>query len=157
MAILEAGTPAPQFKMHVTPDQVLSSDELLGKALRARVLSGRLQPVCGDQMALYNQILSEFPAARQSLFGVSVDGVWCHQASRRHATCISRCFRTSNPRAAWRAHSVRIAKRRRVRARAVRRRRKGTIAWSYCSPIAVNPVADGILDALDAMDGRTTS
>ena len=32
----------------------------------------------------------------------------------------------------------------------------GTIAWSYCSPMAVNPGADGILDALDAMDGRTT-
>jgi hypothetical protein len=25
--------------------------------------------------------------------------------------------------------------------------RQGTIAWSYCSPIAVNPGADGILDA----------
>jgi peroxiredoxin len=28
---------------------------------------------------------------------------------------------------------------------------QGVIAWSYCSPIAVNPGADGILDALDAM------
>jgi alkyl hydroperoxide reductase subunit AhpC len=28
---------------------------------------------------------------------------------------------------------------------------KGMIAWSYCSPIAVNPGADGILDALEAM------
>jgi len=28
---------------------------------------------------------------------------------------------------------------------------KGMIAWSYCSPIAVNPGADGILDALEAL------
>ena len=27
----------------------------------------------------------------------------------------------------------------------------GVIAWSYCSPIAVNPGADGILDALEAL------
>lgn len=29
--------------------------------------------------------------------------------------------------------------------------REGTIAWSYCSPIAVNPGADGILDALEQL------
>jgi hypothetical protein len=28
---------------------------------------------------------------------------------------------------------------------------KGVIFWSYCSPIAVNPGADGILDALERM------
>jgi peroxiredoxin len=28
---------------------------------------------------------------------------------------------------------------------------KGMIVWSYCSPIAVNPGADGILDALEAL------
>jgi len=27
----------------------------------------------------------------------------------------------------------------------------GTIVWSYCSPIAVNPGADGILDALETL------
>ena len=27
----------------------------------------------------------------------------------------------------------------------------GTIAWSYCSPLAVNPGADGILDALERL------
>jgi len=27
--------------------------------------------------------------------------------------------------------------------------KNGTIRWSYCSPIAVNPGADGILEALE--------
>ena len=27
--------------------------------------------------------------------------------------------------------------------------KKGTIAWSYCSPVAVNPGADGILQTLE--------
>ena len=29
--------------------------------------------------------------------------------------------------------------------------RNGTIFWSYCSPVAVNPGADGILDALERL------
>jgi peroxiredoxin len=28
---------------------------------------------------------------------------------------------------------------------------QGTIFWSYCSPIAVNPGAEGILEALDKL------
>ena len=32
--------------------------------------------------------------------------------------------------------------------------RQGTIAWSYCSPIAVNPGADGILDALERLPNQ---
>jgi len=31
---------------------------------------------------------------------------------------------------------------------------KGVIAWSYCSPIAVNPGADGILDALQNLSEK---
>jgi alkyl hydroperoxide reductase subunit AhpC len=29
--------------------------------------------------------------------------------------------------------------------------RNGVIAWSYCSPIAINPGAEGILQALEAL------
>ncbi|MFT6673573.1 MAG: alkyl hydroperoxide reductase subunit AhpC [Afipia broomeae] len=34
--------------------------------------------------------------------------------------------------------------------------RQGIIAWSYCSPIAVNPGADGILDALEKLTDQDT-
>jgi hypothetical protein len=34
---------------------------------------------------------------------------------------------------------------------------QGTIAWSYCSPIAVNPGADGILDALENLSDQATA
>jgi peroxiredoxin len=34
---------------------------------------------CG-QMALYNELLSEFQKHRAELLGISVDGVWCHAA-----------------------------------------------------------------------------
>src|SRR5437667_10455421 len=36
--------------------------------------------VCGDQMALHNEILPEFQKFGAELVGISVDGVWCHRA-----------------------------------------------------------------------------
>jgi peroxiredoxin len=35
--------------------------------------------------------------------------------------------------------------------------RQGTIAWSYLSPIAVNPDADGILDALETLSNQANT
>ena len=40
-------------------------------------------PVCGDQMALYNEVLPEFQDYGAELLGISVDGVWCHAAFAR--------------------------------------------------------------------------
>ena len=37
-------------------------------------------PVCGDQLALYNEVLPEFRRHNAELLGISVDGVWCHLA-----------------------------------------------------------------------------
>ena len=34
--------------------------------------------------------------------------------------------------------------------------RNGTVFWSYCSPVAVNPGADGILDALERLSEQET-
>ena len=35
--------------------------------------------------------------------------------------------------------------------------RQGIIAWSYCSPIAVNPSADGIPDALEKLSDQASA
>ena len=40
-------------------------------------------PVCGDQMTLYNELRSEFRRFNAVLFGISVDGAWCHVAYSR--------------------------------------------------------------------------
>src|SRR5689334_22993034 len=47
MAILEAGTPAPAFKLHVTADQQLSSDELRGNRYVLAFYPADFSPVCG--------------------------------------------------------------------------------------------------------------
>src|ERR1700723_461523 len=78
--ILRSGAVAPNFTLHVTPDQTLTLSDLLGRPVILAFYPADWSPVCGDQMALYNEILPEFQKFGAELLGVSVDGVWCHSA-----------------------------------------------------------------------------
>ena len=80
MSLLTPGVAAPDFELHVTADQKLSLRELRGKPVILAFYPADWSPVCGDQMALYNEILSEFRRHGAALLGISVDGVWCHEA-----------------------------------------------------------------------------
>ena len=57
---LQAGTPAPDFTLHTTPDQSVSLSQFRGNPTILAFYPADFSPVCGDQMALYNQILPEF-------------------------------------------------------------------------------------------------
>ena len=76
--LLEPGTLAPDFTLHVTPDQKLSLSELRGQPVILAFYPADWSPVCGDQMALYNECLSEFQKHHAEMVGISVDGAWCH-------------------------------------------------------------------------------
>src|SRR3954453_6719637 len=78
--VLAAGTSAPDFRLRVTPGQYLSLSDLRGKPVILAFYPSDWSPVCGDQMALYNEILPEFRKQGAELLGISVDGVWCHGA-----------------------------------------------------------------------------
>ncbi len=148
--ILQAGTPAPEFSLPVTPDQKLSLSELRGKPVILAFYPADWSPVCGDQMALYNEILPEFQKHGATLVGVSVDGVWCHEAFAKDRNLHFPLAADFEPKGevarsygAYRAEDG-------VCERALFViDRNGVIAWSYCSPIAINPGADGILQALE--------
>jgi peroxiredoxin len=148
--ILAAGTVAPAFSLHVTPDQKLSLSELRGKPVILAFYPADWSPVCGDQMELYNEILPEFQKHGAELIGVSVDGVWCHEAfaKDRHlhfplAADFEPKGQVAMSYGAYRAEEG-------VCERALFViDRNGVIAWSYRSPIAINPGADGILEALE--------
>ena len=148
--ILPAGTPAPDFTLHVTPDQTLSLKELRGRPVILAFYPADWSPVCGDQMALYNEVLPEFHRFNAELLGISVDGVWCHAAFARDRNLHFPLLADFEPKGA-------VAKFYQVfrdgdgfseRALFVIDK-NGTIAWSYVSPVGVNPGADGILEALE--------
>ena len=155
--ILPAGQQAPDFTLHVTPDQMLSLNELRGRRVVLAFYPADWSPVCGDQLALYNQVLQEFRDRGAELVGISVDGVWCHQAYARHNNLHFPLLADFEPKGkvARLYGAYRLGDGVAERALFVIDE-NGVIAWSYCSPIAVNPGADGILDALDRLNSKDT-
>ena len=153
--ILTKGTRAPGFTLHVTPDQTLSLDELAGRRVILAFYPADWSPVCGDQMSLYSHVLPEFRRYGAELLGISVDGAWCHQAFAHDRKLHFALLADFEPKGAVaRSYGVyRTAEGVAERALFVIDE-KGMIAWSYCSPIAVNPGADGILDALEALPSQ---
>ena len=153
-AILAAGTPAPDFALRSTPDQTVRLSELRGRPVILAFYPADWSPVCGDQMALYNEILSEFREYGAELVGISVDGVWCHaafaQARNLHFPLLSDFEPKGAVSKLYGAYHAQSG----VSERALFVLDKdGVIRWSYCSPMGVNPGADGILKALESLEG----
>ena len=150
--ILRAGAEAPGFRLSSTPDQQLSLSELRGAPVVLAFYPADWSPVCGDQMALYNEILPEFRRHGAQLLGISVGGAWCHRAFSEARHLHFPLLADFEPKGAVaRAYGVyRDGEGTSERALFVIDGR-GTVAWSYVSPIGVNPGADGILDALETL------
>lgn len=149
---LPPGTPAPGFDLPCTADQKICLSDFAGKPLILAFYPADWSPVCGDQMALYNQILPEFHKAGAEIVGVSVDGAWCHQAFAHDRNLHFPLLADFEPKGAMsKAYGV-YHEQAGVSERALFVIDKnGIIQWSYVSPMGVNPGADGILNALDDM------
>ena len=77
---LPVGTPAPDFTLGSAPGQTISLHDYRGRPVILAFYPADWSPVCGDQMALYNEILPEFHKLNAELIGISVDGAWSHAA-----------------------------------------------------------------------------
>jgi peroxiredoxin len=101
-------------------------------------------------MAFYNEILPEFQKHKAELLGISVDGVWCHAAFAEARHLHFPLLADFEPKGAISKKYGVYRENDGICERALFVIDKnGTITWSYCSPIAVNPGADGILQALE--------
>jgi peroxiredoxin len=115
-------------------------------------------PVCGDQVTLYNEMLSEFREYDAEILGISVDGVWCHAAFARDRHLHFPLLADFEPKGAVARQYGAYRGEEGICERALFViDREGIIRWSYCSPIAVNPGADGILSALESIAGKSTT
>jgi peroxiredoxin len=152
---LPAGTPAPDFTLPSTPDQKLSLTDFRCSPVILAFYPADWSPVCGDQMALYNEVLPEFRRYGAYLLGISVDGAWCHSAYREHRNLHFSLLADFEPKGEVARRYGVYRKQEGVSERALFViDRDGRIAWSYVSPIAVNPGADGILNALENLSGK---
>jgi peroxiredoxin len=152
---LKAGTKAPDFSLKTTPDQSVSMSELLGRPLVLVFYPADWSPVCGDQLVLYNEVLPEFQRHRAALIAISVDGVWCHIAYAKHQKLRFPLLSDFEPKGEVARSYGAYRKPDGFAERALFViDPEGVIRWSYVSPIGVNPGADGILSALEAIDAE---
>ena len=155
---IQPGVLAPEFTLYATPDQRLSLSELKGRPVILVFYPADWSAVCGDQLTLYNQLLPTFSEYEATVVGISVDSAWCHQAFS-----IARGFHFSSladfePKGA-------VAKTYGVYdyvSGACKRAlfvidKNGLVVWSYVSPTAINPGADGILAALDSLSASPST
>ena len=150
--ILSKGTLAPHFTLPVTADQTLSLSECANRPVILAFYPADWSPVCSDQMALYNEILPEFRKYNAQLLGISVDGVWCHNAFTGNRHLHFPLLADFEPKGAIAKSYGVYRDQEGVCERALFVIDKnGVIAWSYLSPVAENPGADGILEALEAL------
>lgn len=150
--VLSPGTPAPDFTLKKSPNASMSLADLKGRPAVLIFYPADWSPVCGDELALFNEILPEFQRYDAQLVGVSVDGVWCHQEYAKARSLEFPLLADFEPKGevsrkydAYR-ESDGVSERALFLLDAA-----GVIRWSYLSDISKNPGADGVLAALEEL------
>lgn len=157
MGALTAGTPAPEFQLNSTPDQRVKLSDFRGQRVILAFYPADWSPICGDQLALYNELRDEFAKHRAICLGISVDGAWCHAAYREQRGYRLALLSDFEPKGQV-ARDYNVYR----NAEGVSERalflidEEGVIRWSYVAPIGINPGANGILSALEELDGSTS-
>ena len=150
--IIGVGSAAPDFTLPSDPDHSVTLSPLRGRPVVLVFYPADWSPVCGDQVALYDELLPEFEAFGAQLLGISVDGVWCHAAFAKERRLRFPLLADFEPKGAvarqYGAYQEPggFCKRALVVIDA-----GGVVRWSYVAPIGVNPGADGILSALEQL------
>jgi peroxiredoxin len=149
------GEPAPDFTLQPAPGQSLRLGDLSGRPVILAFYPADWSPVCSDQMALYQAVLPVFEEYGAKILGLSVDGCWCHQAFAKSRNisfplladfepkgAVSRRYGSYNSTSGESQRNLFVID------------PDGLVFWAHHSPEDVNPGADGILAALDAMRGK---
>ncbi|MFF5379893.1 redoxin domain-containing protein [Pedobacter suwonensis] len=153
--MLQQGDTAPDFELNATPDQKIKLKDFKGKNVILAFYPADWSPVCSDQMALYNEMLKYFNKYDAQIFGVSVDSAWCHLAFAENRKLHFPLLADFEPKGAVsKAYGVYDDEVGESKRALFVIDKEGKIVWSYLSPVAVNPGADGILDALEELSKK---
>ena len=149
---LAVGSKAPDFSLKDTPDQTISLSDFEGRPVILAFYPADFSPVCGDEMALFNEVLPEFQKYNAQLLGISVDNVWCHLAFAKDRNLHFPLLADFHPKGevAKLYNAYREEDGESERALYVIDG-NGMITWGYISPIGVNPGVDGVLRALEGL------
>ena len=82
--MIEAGAPAPDFRLPDQDGKKVSLEDLRGKRTVLVFYPLDFSPVCTDQLNVYNEVLDDLDRLGAKLYGVSVDSAYCHKAFQSH-------------------------------------------------------------------------
>lgn len=146
---LKKGDKAPDFKLKVTPDQKVSLSDFKGIPVVLVFYPADFSPVCGDEIALFNQALPLFEKHRAQLLGISVDNVWSHLAFAKERNIHFPLLSDFHPKGAVAKEYNVYREDEGLAERALFLiNGNGAISWSYVSPVGINPGVDGVLKVL---------
>lgn len=151
--MVKIGMPAPDFSLKCSPDsEFLSLASLRGRPVVLAFYPADWSPTCGDQLSLYNEVLPEFEALGAQLLGISVDNCWSHIAYAKSKDLgfplladfhpkgdVSMAYESWDPENGFSNRNLFVID------------GEGIVRWIHRSPRRVNPGANGILNALEAL------
>jgi len=151
--MLKKNEVAPDFTLYATPDQTANLSDFKGSNVVLAFYPADWSPVCSDQMALYNEMLPYFKKYNAQLFGISVDSKWSHLAFSQTRNLHFPLLADFEPKGSVaQQYGLYDAIDGQCKRALFVIDQKGSIAWSYLSPTAINPGADGILNALETLN-----
>lgn len=156
--VLQAGAQAPEFSLPATADQKISLKDFKGKNVILLFYPADFSPVCSDEVSVFNEVLPELKKLNAELIGISVDNCWCHNAFAEKRKIHFPLLSDFEPKGAVAKKYGAYQEKSGICERALFLIDKnGKIAWSYVSPTGENPGVDGVLEALENLEGAKNS
>ena len=151
---LAAGTAAPDFRLPTLPGQTLALGGLRGRPAILAFYPGDWRLVCSDQLTFLQEFLPQIARLGAALVAISVDSAWSHAAFAQARGLTFPLLADFEPKGAVaRAYGVyRVQDGTSERAFFVIDAR-GIIRWRTVAPVAVDPGIDGVLTALEHLQG----
>jgi peroxiredoxin len=151
---LGPGMVAPDFTLPNQAGELVSLRDFLGKPIVLVFYPADWSPVCGDQLTLYNEVLPLIDEHNAQVLAISVDGTWCHRAFAEQGNLRFLLLADFEPKGAIaRLYGVYDADNGTARRALFVLDAESRVRWNYVSPSNVNPGADGILSALESLQG----
>ena len=150
--LITPGELAPDFELRDVEGSRRRLSDFQGRPVVLVFYPADWSPVCGDQVALYNEMLGEFAESNAQVLGISVDGVWCHLAFEKDRHLHFPLLADFEPKGEVSKKYGAYHDEQGESARALFViDANGIIRWNHLSPDGVNPGAAGILKALEAL------
>jgi peroxiredoxin len=80
MAIIAAGSPAPEFTLRREDGSEFTRADLLGRTSVLVFYPFAFSPVCTDQLQVYEEALEDLRARGATLYAISTDASWAQRA-----------------------------------------------------------------------------